>query len=85
MEAEIKSSVRIVADLDTGGLQSMSKEQSNGIIIENELNYYLSMKVLNEIKKCIPNKEYKKMKEWLIQKYNPVFALASEILLIKNQ
>lgn len=57
----------------------MNGKQDNGINTENELNYYLAMKVLNSIKHLIANSDYLRIKEKLGSKYEPVFALASEI------
>lgn len=47
--------------------------------IENELNFYLAMKVLNSMKHLIANSDYLRIKEKLEGKYKPIFALASEI------
>ena len=46
---------------------------------ENELNFYLAMKVLNSIKHLIANSDYLRIKEKLEGKYKPIFVLASEI------
>lgn len=46
---------------------------------EDELNFYLAMKVLNSIKHLIANSDYLQIKEKLEGKYKPIFALASEI------
>lgn len=51
----------------------------NGFNTENELNFYLAMKVLNSIKHLIANSDYLQIKEKLEGKYKPIFALASEI------
>ncbi len=60
----------------------MSERQDNkfkDFKTENELNFYLAMKVLNSIKHLIANSEYLRIKEKLEGKYKPIFALASEI------
>ena len=60
----------------------MSERQDNrinGFNTENELNFYLAMKVLNNIKHLIANSDYLRIKEKLERKYEPIFALASEI------
>lgn len=60
----------------------MSERQDNrinGFNTENELNFYLAMKVLNRIKHLIANSDYLRIKEKLERKYKPIFALASEI------
>ena len=57
----------------------MSERQDNGFNVQNELNYFLSMKVLNSIKHLIANSDYLRIKEKLEGKYKPIFALASEI------
>ena len=60
----------------------MSERQDNKVKdfnTENELNFYLSMKVLNSIKHLIANSDYLRIKEKLDGKYKPIFALASEI------
>ena len=57
----------------------MSERQDNGFNVQNELNYFLSMKVLNGIKQLICNKDYLQIKDKLKRKYEPVFELASEI------
>ncbi len=60
----------------------MSEKQDNKVKdfnTENELNFYLAMKVLNGIKHLIANSDYLRIKEKLEGKYKPIFALASEI------
>lgn len=60
----------------------MSERQDNKVKdfnTENELNFYLAMKVLNSIKHLIANSDYLRIKEKLEGKYKPTFALASEI------
>lgn len=60
----------------------MSERQDNrinGFNTENELNFYLAMKVLNSIKHLIANSDYLRIKEKLEGKYKPIFVLASEI------
>lgn len=54
------------------------------INIQNEFNYYMSMKALNSIKDLIPSWEYSQIKEKFKSKYEPVFAIASEVLRIEN-
>ena len=60
----------------------MSERQDNKVKdfnTENELNFYLAMKVLNSIKHLIANSDYLRIKEKLEGKYKPIFELASEI------
>ena len=60
----------------------MSERQDNKVKdfnTENEFNFYLSMKVLNSIRHLIANSDYLRIKEKLERKYEPIFALASEI------
>ena len=60
----------------------MSERQDNKVKdfnTENELNFYLAMKVLNTIKHLIAHSDYLRIKEKLEGKYKPIFALASEI------
>ena len=63
----------------------MNNLQVVKISIQNESNYYMSMKTLNSIKNFITKQEYNQIKEKLKNKYKPVYALASEIIQIKNR
>lgn len=63
----------------------MNNIQVVKISIQNESNYYISMKILNSIKNFITKQEYNHIKEKLKNKYKPVYALASGIIQIKNR
>lgn len=63
----------------------MNNMQVVKISIQNESNYYMSMKILNSIKNFIIKQEYNQIKEKLRNKYKPVYALASEIIQIENR